>query len=150
MPERARDRLGRPLPADADPGLVVPGVPADLEPDGPTALALAADYLDRGLPFHVHEVYELRWRCCPEDERGAWRALAQWGAALTHAARGNPVGATALAQRAAAGLRAYDGPPIDGLDIDAVLTSCARLERAAAEPVRGDATAADRRSPGAR
>ena len=44
-------------------------------------------YLDRGMPFHAHETFELRWRVAPDADRAAWRALAQWGAALTHAAQ---------------------------------------------------------------
>ncbi len=52
------------------------------------------------MPFHAHEVFEQRWRTCPADERAAWRAAAQWGAAETHAARGNAVGAARLAERA--------------------------------------------------
>jgi hypothetical protein len=67
------------------------------------------DYLDQGLPFHAHEVLEQRWRCCPEDERGAWRALAQWAAAHTHQARGNQVGARRVAERALAGIDALAG-----------------------------------------
>lgn len=98
--ERPRDGLGRPLPDDADPGLVVPGIPDvdDLTDDQLWDLAL--DYLDRGRPFHAHEVFEMRWRSCEAADRAAWRALAQWGAALTHQARGNQVGAKALAARA--------------------------------------------------
>jgi hypothetical protein len=80
--------------------LVVPGVPWV---DGLTddeAWRIAGDHLDAGRPFHAHEVFEMRWRQAPEADRAAWQALAQWAAALTHEARGNPVGARRLAQRA--------------------------------------------------
>jgi predicted metal-dependent hydrolase len=51
-------------------------------------------------PFHAHEVCEDRWRTCPPADRAFWRALAQWGAAETHLARGNMIGARRLAERA--------------------------------------------------
>ena len=70
----------------------------------------ALDYLAAGLPFHAHEVLEIRWRCCPTQERSLWRALAQAAAGCTHTARGNPVGAERLRERAQEGLAAYAGP----------------------------------------
>lgn len=133
---RERDRLGRPLPRDADPALVVAPVPDRSWVGGFDALAEADAYLSDGLPFHAHEVLEQRWRCAPDDERPLWRALAQWAAALTHAARGNASGARAVAARAAEGMRAYGGPAIAGvdaggvgwaLDVGAVAASCALL-----------------------
>lgn len=102
---RARDRLGRPLRAGADPSEIVLGVPQRSEVDGTQAWQEAIAYLADGLPFHAHETLEQRWRCCPSAERTAWRALAQWAAALTHAERGNAVGARRIAQRAEDGLR---------------------------------------------
>lgn len=83
-------------------------------------------YLDLGLPFHAHEVLEQRWRCCPPQERQAWRALAQWAAALTHHARGNPIGSARVADRALAGLD--DCPDIpEPVDANLVRTSLVRL-----------------------
>ena len=105
--ERPRDELGRPLPWDA-PGF--PGVPPRDEISAEDAVVEALSYLDRGLPFHAHEVFEQRWRCCPDDERALWRALAQAAAAATHAARGNGEGARRLHDRAVAGLQEYAGP----------------------------------------
>jgi hypothetical protein len=99
MAERPRDRLGRPLPHDVDPALAGPAVPDVTDLTDPEVFELALGYLGRGLPFHAHEVFEQRWRTCPPDDRAAWRAAAQWGAALTHAARGNDVGAARLARR---------------------------------------------------
>ncbi len=98
-PDRPRDRLGRPLPHDADPERVAPGIPDvdDLSDD--QVWQLGVDYLARGMPFHAHEVFEMRWRTASPAARDAWRGLAQWGAALTHRARGNTVGSRALAAR---------------------------------------------------
>ena len=109
--ERPRDILGRPLPHDADPALIVPGVPASLELTDDAAWELAMDYREQGMPFHMHEVFELRWRQCPRQHRDAWQALAQWGAALTHEARGNAKGARAVAARARTLLARSAAPP---------------------------------------
>lgn len=96
--ERPRDALGRPL----DPGdpRAYPTVPERTFIEGPQAWDEAMDYLQRGLPFHAHEVFEQRWKCAPAMERDCWQALAQWGAALTQQARGNDVGQRRIAQRA--------------------------------------------------
>lgn len=126
--DRPRDALGRPLPADADPAFAAePVVDITGESDAlvwVTALA----YLDRGLPFHAHEVFEQRWRTCPVADRDAWRALAQWGAALTHEARGNHEGARRLAQRAMEGLAMGQELPLD-VDPTVVQESCEMLIR---------------------
>jgi uncharacterized protein len=107
-----RDRLGRPLPDDADPATVVPNVPERTEVSAADAIAEATAYLDADLPFHAHEVLEQRWRCAPVEERDAWRALAQWAAALTHRARGNEEGYRRVSERALALWSAYTGPPL--------------------------------------
>ena len=126
---RARDRLGRPLPPDSAPDPDLPAVPdladaADAQVWA-TALALIGD----GLPFHAHEVFEDRWRLRVAEaspDVPAWRALAQWGAALTHEARGNPVGARRLAERALATLESAVHVPV-GVDVTLVRASCAAL-----------------------
>ncbi len=69
----------------------------------------------------MHEVFEQRWRCCPEQERALWQALAQWGAAITHAARGNARGANQVGSRALAGLldvlgSSESGSAVAGID----------------------------------
>ena len=125
-PDRLRDALGRPLPADADPARIVPGVPSLIELTDVEAWTMALDYADNGLPFHAHEVFELRWRQCPDNERAAWQALAQWGAALTHAARGNPVGAREVARRALVNLDEADTVPAC-VDVARVRASCRDL-----------------------
>jgi len=71
---------------------------------GSRAWLEALDYVEQDLPFHAHEVLEQRWRCAPQTERALWQALAQWGAALTHEARGNATGARRIAERALSGL----------------------------------------------
>ncbi|WP_211882206.1 DUF309 domain-containing protein, partial [Pseudarthrobacter albicanus] len=44
-------------------------------------------------PFAAHEVLEARWKAGPAEERNLWQGLAQICVGLTHAARGNSVGA---------------------------------------------------------
>jgi len=125
-PERPRDKLGRPLSADADPDLVVPSVPIRSQLSDEDAWSEALEYLDAGRPFHAHEVFELRWRLSPDADRTAWQAMAQWGAALTHEARGNPRGAASVADRAIATLDSAAHVP-ECIDDPRVRESCARL-----------------------
>lgn len=96
--DRPRDRLGRPLTI-GDPR-AFPEVPERDHISSRDAWNEAQFYLEQGLPFHAHEVFEQRWKSCPPDERDAWQALAQWGAALTQQARGNVVGQRRIASRA--------------------------------------------------
>jgi uncharacterized protein len=124
--ERPRDGLGRPLPWDSDPALAAPAVP---DIDGLTdeeVWDLALDLLDRGMPFHAHEVFEQRWRNCSVDDRAAWRAAAQWGAAQTHAARGNTVGAARLGLRALETLDSAASIPT-GIDAEHLTRACRSL-----------------------
>jgi uncharacterized protein len=121
---RPRDALGRPLPYDA--------VGEERAPEGVVrppdrALAEAQELLDAGRPFHAHEVLEDAWKSAPQPERQLWRGLAQLAVGLTHAARGNSVGALRLFERGAARLEEYgsgEGPTY-GLDLSAVVR-CAR------------------------
>lgn len=126
MSDRPRDRLGRPLGEDSDRSLAVPGIPVRdwISDDGAWGEAIA--YLDAGLPFHAHETFETRWRVAPPTERQAWKALAQWAAALTHQARGNPRGAATLARRA---IDTLDGAQVvaEVVDQDRVRSSCSEL-----------------------
>ncbi len=112
MAERPRDALGRPVAPDSPD--VVAGVPQRDAIDADTAWQEALAHLEERRPFHAHEVLEQRWRCCPDAERDLWRGLAQWGAALTHQARGNPTGARTLALRARSTLTGVvTVPPVD-------------------------------------
>lgn len=128
MPERPRDSLGRPLPWDCDPAEAAPPVPDASGLTGAQVWQLAQDLLGRGMPFHAHEVFEQRWRSCPVDERRAWRAAAQWGAAETHAARGNPVGAARLAARAQETLAAAGAAIPAGFDPALLTIRCTELQ----------------------
>ena len=76
-----------------------------------------------GRPFSAHEVLEARWKACPAEERELWQGLAQLCVGLTHAARGNTVGAHRLVERGAGRLESYDagGGPTHGLDLTAVV-----------------------------
>ncbi len=120
---RPRDELGRPLPYGET------GVePVSEEPlPALETVAFARELLEAGRPFSAHEVLEARWKDAPEDERPLWQGLAQLCVALTHAARGNAVGAARLLERGAGRVEKYaaTGGPTYGLDLTAVL-ACAR------------------------
>ncbi|GAA1977363.1 DUF309 domain-containing protein [Terrabacter lapilli] len=116
---RPRDALGRPLPYGAE------GVePVSEEPLPPDETLEAARQLVRaGRPFSAHEVLEARWKAGPAEERDLWQGLAQVCVAMTHAARGNQVGADRLFDRAAERLAAFarSGGWAYGLDVDALV-----------------------------
>ena len=124
----SRDRYGRPLRSPFDPSQVVPDVPERDQIDGLQAWREALGYLEQDLPFHAHEVFEQRWRCAPPDERDLWRALAQWGAARTHLARGNAIGAQRVAERAAHTLAQASVIPAY-VDVAWVQRDCTRLAK---------------------
>jgi len=97
---QARDRLGTPLRGGKIATDSFPQVPERDFISREQAWSEISEYLAADLPFHVHEVAEQRWRCAPPADKALWRACAQMGAALTHRARGNLVGAARLAERA--------------------------------------------------
>lgn len=115
---RPRDALGRPLPYGAE------GVePVSEEPLPPEdTLEAARGLVEAGRPFAAHEVLEARWKAGPNEERDLWQGLAQVCVALTHAARGNQVGADRLFDRAAQRLEAFaaTGRWAYGLDLPLV------------------------------
>jgi hypothetical protein len=121
--ERPRDGLGRPLPYGAT------GVePVSEEALPPLeALDLARSLVREGRAFAAHEVLEARWKVGPEEERDLWQGLAQLCVGLTHAARGNSVGAARLLERGVGRLERYDAGDGStyGLDLTAVV-ACAR------------------------
>ncbi len=84
-------------------------------------VALAKRLIDAGRPFAAHEVYEARWKAGPDDERDLWQGLAQLCVGITHAGRGNAVGARRLVERGSQRLKAYveGGGPTYGLDLAA-------------------------------
>lgn len=92
---RPRDALGRPLPYGTPGVEPIPEQP--LPPD--ETLEAARALLRDGRPFAAHEVLEARWKAGPSSERDLWQGLAQICVGLTHAARGNTVGAERLVER---------------------------------------------------
>jgi len=120
---RPRDALGRPLPYGE-----VGVEPVSEEPLPPEETLTAARALvEEGRPFSAHEVLEARWKAGPEQERDLWQGLAQLCVGLTHALRGNPVGARRLLDRGIGRLEQYGATagPTYGLDLREVVT-CAR------------------------
>ncbi|MET0695213.1 MAG: DUF309 domain-containing protein [Propionibacteriaceae bacterium] len=117
---RPRDALGRPLPYGT------PGVePVSEEPlPADETVAFARALVAEGRTFSAHEVLEARWKAGPVAERDLWQGLAQICVGVTHAARGNPVGAERLVERAAGYLARYGatGGPTYGVDLDEVVT----------------------------
>lgn len=118
--QRPRDALGRPLPFGT------PGVePVREEPLPPLeALRFARELVAGGRPFAAHEVLEARWKAAPEAERDLWQGLAQLCVGLTHAARGNEIGAARLVERGAGRLRGVTVDPAyaaAGLDLARVI-----------------------------
>lgn len=129
---RPRDRLGRPLPY----GSV--GVEAvSEEPLSPLAtISYAHELLAEGRPFSAHEVYEARWKAGPASERELWQGLAQLCVGITHAERGNRVGALRLIGRARRRLETYaaSGGSAYGLDLHHIIEWISNRER---EPNNG-------------
>ncbi len=115
---RPRDGLGRPLPYGS---VGVPGAPEGVARSPHEALVEAWRLLDHDRPFHAHEVLEDAWKSAPEPERQLWRGLAQLAVGVTHAARGNSVGAARLIERGAANIAPYAAIRPHGLDVAAVL-----------------------------
>jgi uncharacterized protein len=113
---RPRDALGRPLSYGAA------GVePVSEEPlPAEETLEAARALVEAGRPFSAHEVLEARWKAGPVEERDLWQGLAQVCVAMTHAARGNTVGADRLFDRAAERLTTFaaTGREAYGLDLD--------------------------------
>jgi hypothetical protein len=122
---RPRDALGRPLAYGAS---GVEPVPEVALPPAET-LAEARRLVAEGRPFSAHEVLEARWKAGPASERLLWQGLAQICVGLTHAARGNAVGAQRLIARGLARLDEYaaTGGPTYGLDL-ADLRRCAEAK----------------------
>lgn len=129
---RPRDATGRPLPY-GDPRGVEP-VPE--EPLPPLqALAVAQSLLDSGRAFSAHEVLEAVWKSCPPAERDLWQGLAQICVGITHAQRGNTVGAARLVDRGVAQLRPYAADPPHRIDVAGIIDWHARH---ANDPAGGD------------
>lgn len=136
---RPRDELGRPLPHGA-PG--VAGVPDDLRLSPEESLLEAQRLLDAGRAFQAHEVLESSWKAAPDAERELWRGLAQLAVGLTHAGRGNPVGAMELLSRGADRIEEYATQPPHGVDVAGLVgwarALVGRVERSGVEGLARD------------
>jgi uncharacterized protein len=119
---RARDALGRPVPAGS-PDAVEP-VPEEPLPPA-EALRTARALLARGRAFSAHEVLEASWKAAPADERDLWQGLAQVCVGLTHLQRGNRVGAARLLRRGAGLLSGQ--PSAYGVDTARIAADAHRL-----------------------
>jgi hypothetical protein len=91
------------------------------------ALALAQRLVDDGRPFRAHEALEAAWRTAPSRERDLWRGLAQIAVGLTHAQRGNALGAVALLRRGSQGVGGFTGSAPYGIDPAGIARSAANL-----------------------
>jgi hypothetical protein len=104
-PERPRDRLGRPMPWDAE---------GELELEDFDSLSLeqnhrlGREHAEAGRWFPAHEAWETAWkqaRDTPDAE--FFKGLSQMGAGYVHFLRGNAHGAATLLRRAARRIGAY-------------------------------------------
>ena len=116
---RARDELGRPLPRGTE-GVEPP--PEDLALPPLESLAEAQRLLDSGRAFQAHEVLEGTWKAAPSAERDLWRGLAQFAVGITHAQRGNTVGAARLLRRAADRISPWRSDPPYCIDVDGLIS----------------------------
>jgi hypothetical protein len=90
-------------------------------------------------------VLESTWKAASEVERELWRGLAQLAVGVTHARRGNAVGAVELLRRAADRVERYAGDAPHGVDVVGLVawarTLVVRIEQdGLAVLTRGDLT----------
>jgi len=116
---RPRDELGRPLARGTE-GVERP--PEDLALPPLDSLAEAQSLLDSGRAFQAHEVLEGTWKAAPSAERDLWRGLAQFAVGITHAQRGNTVGAARLLRRAADRISPWRADPPHGIDVNGLIS----------------------------
>ncbi|MFV2199010.1 DUF309 domain-containing protein [Nocardiopsis sp. LOL_012] len=116
--QRPRDRYGRPLPHGSRGE--VERVPDDAEFTVDEGLAEAQRLLDGGYAFTAHEVLEAVWKSVSGPERELWRGLAQTAVGLTHAQRGNAVGAARLLRRGADRVASFGPRAPHGVDVDGI------------------------------
>ncbi|MFI6579409.1 DUF309 domain-containing protein [Nocardiopsis sp. NPDC050513] len=113
--QRPRDRYGRPLPHGS--AGEVERVPDDAEFSVEEGLETAQRLLDEGYAFTAHEVLEAVWKSVPGPERELWRGLAQTAVGVTHAQRGNMVGAARLLRRGADRVAEFGPDAPHGVDV---------------------------------
>jgi predicted metal-dependent hydrolase len=131
-PERPRDRLGRPLPWEAE---------GELELEDFDRLSLeenheiARAHARAGRWFPAHEAWETAWKQARDTEEAElFKGLSQMGAGYVHLLRGNAHGATTLLRRAASRIGGY----ADGSRGIATSTLSERLSADADAVQRGD------------
>ena len=95
----------------------MPTIPDDLVSTPAEALSQAQQLLDDDQAFQAHEVLEAAWKAAPETERDLWRGLAQLAVGVTHAQRGNLVGAARLLRRGADRIEPWVGQPPHRIDV---------------------------------
>ena len=115
---RPRDELGRPLARGTE-GVERP--PEDVALPPLESLGEAQSLLDGGRAFEAHEVLEGTWKASPPAERDLWRGLAQFAVGITHAQRGNTVGAARLLRRAADRISPWSSDPPHGIDVNGLI-----------------------------
>lgn len=167
---RPRDAAGRPLArntagaeptrntagaestrnrADVDPTRNTAGVESPGDPDRARtpheALDEAQRLLDADLPFTAHEVLETAWKASDEVERPFWQGLAQLAVGLTHAQRGNAVGAASLLERGAERIAGFGPERPYGVDVAGLVEHATALAAGIRAAGRPDLTEADRR-----
>ena len=130
---RPRDALGRPL-TRGDAGAA--GVSDERVLPPGESLREAQRLLDEGRPFHAHEVLEATWKAAPSGERDLWQGLAQLAVGLTHALRGNKVGAATLLRRGADRISGYAEPRPYGIDVTGLLIWAEALASRLEDPSR--------------
>lgn len=113
--QRPRDRYGRPMPHGSQGE--VERVPDDAEFTVEEGLSEAQRLLEQGYAFTAHEVLEAVWKSSPEQERELWRGLAQTAVGVTHAQRGNRVGAARLLRRGADRVEEFGPDAPHGVDV---------------------------------
>jgi uncharacterized protein len=131
-PERPRDRLGRPLPWEAE---------SELELEDFDSLSLEENHeLGRGHAragrwFPAHEAWETAWKQVRDtNEAELFKGLSQMGAGYVHLFRGNAHGAVSLLRRAAGRIGTY----ADGSRGVATTELAARLRADADAVERGE------------
>ena len=107
---RPRDATGKPLSRDAGPSwrerLRALDETQALPPR--EAIAEAERLVLTGQPFYAHEILEGPWHLAAPPDRAFWQGLAQVAVGLTHAQRGNDVGARSLLRSGAEKLSGYE------------------------------------------
>ncbi|MDQ4108908.1 MAG: DUF309 domain-containing protein [Actinomycetota bacterium] len=131
-PERPRDRLGRPLPWQAEGELALEDFDS-LSLDENHELGKAHAHAGRWFP--AHEAWETAWKQARDtDEAELFKGLSQMGAGYVHLFRGNAHGASSLLRRAARRISGYE----DGTFGVRTRTLAERLDADADAVDRGD------------